>query len=230
MTLLTVARDVGLKIALDQPSAMVGATDRELVELLSCIQDTAQMIFKAHDWQALKKIATYTGDGATEDFNLPSDYDRMLVKAKVWSDAISCPLSQVTDADQWLGMDMQNTDLVFGSWILYGGQIHIKNAMASGVTAKHWYMSNLIVKADNSSLKATFTADNDTFRLSERLLTKGSIYRWKLEKGQPYAEQMEDYEDLKEKLIVADKGARKISGSDRRPRDVDYPFPYAVVP
>lgn len=227
MSLLTVTRDVCLKIGLNQPTSFVGETDRELVELLSCIQDTAQMIFKAHDWQALKLIATYTGNGVQEDFDLPADYDRMLKKAKVWSSSISSPLSQVFDADEWLGLDVQNTDMVFGAWILYGDQMHIKAAMATGVTAKHWYMSNLIVK-NASDTKAEFSSDNDVFRLSERLLTKGAIYRWKLEKGQPYAEQMEEYEELKEKLISDDKGSRKISGMERRPRDFDYPFPFPV--
>lgn len=231
MTILTVVQDVCTVIGLSVPDAVMASTDREHVELRSLANEMAERIAKAAEWQLLNTIATYTGDGTIEDFDLPDDYDRMLKKAKVWSSSIENPLSAISDRDTWLGLDVQSVDLVFGAWIIYGGQMHIKTALGSGVTAKHWYQSNLTIKPATGDNKTEFTADTDTFRLSERLLRLGMIWQWKANKGQQYAEDMATYEDLKGKLISDDKGSRKIIvGRQRGPRNLDYAYPMAVTP
>lgn len=231
MTILDIIKEVAPVIGVDVPTVVMTSNVREHVELKALANEMAERIGKAHEWQALKVIATYTGDGVIEDFDLPADYDRMLKKAKVWSSTITQPLSHVADSDDWLGLDVQNIDLVFGAWTIYGNQIHIKTALANGATAKHWYMSNLVVSPDAGADKAAFSADDDTFRLSARLLKLGMIWQWKANKGLAYGEDMATYEELKEKLISDDKGARRIVvGTQRTPRNVDQAYPFAVTP
>lgn len=232
MTVLSVIQDVATKIGMEVPSAVMASTVREHVEIKALANEVATRIAAAHDWRKLAAQATYTGDGSTEDFDLPTDYDRMPKKAKVWSSSNQSPLSPVYDLDTWLGLDVQNVDLVFGSWIIYGGQMHIKTALSSGATAKHWYQSNLIIAPSGGGTnKTTFTADDDTFRLDERLLKLGLIWEWKFSKGRPYAEDMATFEEAKEKRINDDKGARILTvGAKRISGDVDMPFPGSVTP
>lgn len=231
MTILAVAKDVCKVIGLPEPSQLTGTTERRYVELLNMLQEMATRIARGHEWQKLSRIATLTGDGSTEDFDLPDDYDRMLVKAQLWSSTLSAALSPIHDLDKWLGIDVQSFDFVVNAWTIYGGQVHIKPALANTITAKFFYQSNLIVAPDAGSNKATFTADDDTFRLDEQLLKLGAIWRWKEAKGQPYAEWLADFEELKERLIVRDKGSKMLRvGKVRMPSDVTLAYPQAIEP
>lgn len=231
MTLLSVCQDVAKVIAIDVPSVVASATDRELVELLNVANTMAKRIAAGHDWQDFSRVATITGDGSTEDFDLPSDYDRMLVKAQLWSSSLETALTPISDLDRWLELDVQTFDFVLNAWTLYGGQIHVKPALATGVTAKYFYQSDLIVAPDSGSNKTEFTADTDSFRLSEELLKLGMIWQWRANKGLPYAEDMVNYEQLLARLVSRDKGSRMLRiGRARLPSDVTVAYPQAITP
>lgn len=231
MTILSVIQDAAKFIGVQVPDAVFASTVREHVELASIAQEMAERIASGHDWQQFSRVATITGDGSTEAFDLPSDYDRMLVKASVWSSSLETALSPITSLDRWLELDVQSFDFVINAWTIYGGQMNIKPALATGVTAKYYYQSNLIVAPASGSNKVAFTADDDTFRLDERLLKLGIIWRWKETKGQSYAEPMADYEELKERLVVRDRGSRMMRiGRVRMPADVTTAYPQAIEP
>jgi len=231
MTLLSVATEVAKKVGLNVPDVVATSTDREMVEMLSVINEMAQRIARGHDWQKLSAIATVTGDGSTEDFALPTDFDRQLVKSQIWSSSLETPLSHISDLDRWLGLDVQSYDYVINAWIIYGGELHIKPALASAVTGKYFYQSNLIVAPSAGDNKAEFDADTDTFRLDEQLLKLGVIWQWRENKGLPYAEDMANYEELKERLVARDKGSRMIRvGKVRLPNDVTVAYPQVITP
>jgi len=229
MTILDTIKLVCPFIGLDVPLEVYSSTDRAMVELQGVANDVAEGIAAAYDWSLLTVLATNTGDGSTEDFTLPTDYFRMPKKAQVWSSSLEAPLSHISDLDRWLGLDVQSFDFVVNAWTIYGGQIHIKPALATGVTAKHWYQSILLVTDEASANQATFTADTDVFRLNDRLLMLGIVARWREQKGLPYAEDMDRFEDLKSKLMSADKGSRLIRiGQARMPKGVVQSYPQSV--
>jgi len=231
MSLLTVFQQACTSgIALEKPAAVYGSTTREHVELANIANEMAAMIAASHEWQILNKIATITGDGTTEDFSLPSDFDRMLDKSQLWSTSLETPLSPISDRDQWLELDIKSFDFVINAWIIYGGQIHIKPALSTGVQVKYWYQSNLW-GLNGATPISEFTADTNTFRIDERLLKLGIIWRWREMKGLPYAEDLATYERLLAKLAMRDKGSRIIRlGKAVLPRDTTVAYPQSIVP
>ncbi|MCP5087446.1 MAG: hypothetical protein GY952_11665 [Rhodobacteraceae bacterium] len=231
MTILSTIQGVSKVIGLDVPSAVFSSTTREHVELAELANDMGAEIIDAYDWQALKGIDTHTGDASTEDFDLPADYKRMLKKAQVWSSSLETPLTPITDTDAWLGLDVQSFDFVINAWTIYADQMHIKPALASAVTAKYYYMSNLYaLDTDGTTTQAAFDTDTDTFRLDERLLKLGMIFQWRKNKGLPYEGDEEKYETMKERLIAADKGSRLLRvGKIRFPKDVTVAYPQSIT-
>ncbi len=231
MTILDTIKLACPFIGLNVPPEVYSSTDRAMVELQGVANDVAEGIAAAYDWSLLSVQATHTGDGATEDFALPSDYSRMPKKAQIWSSSLEAPLSHISDLDKWLGLDVQSFDFVVNAWTIYGDQIHIKPALATGVTAKHWYQSNLLVTNAALTNQTSFTTDTDVFRLDDRLLKLGIIARWREQKGLPYAEDMDRFEDLKSKLMSADRGARMIRiGEARVPKGVVQAYPLNITP
>ena len=231
MTILSVAQEVSKTIGLAVPTAVLSSTDREHVELVSIAAEMAERIVSGYDWQYLSKIHTITGNGTTIAFPMPTDYARMLVKSSVWSSSLETPLSPITDLDKWLELDVKTYDFVVNAWAIYGGEMNIRPALAAGVTAKFFYQSNLIVRDEDGSFKPGFTSDNDVFRVDERLLKLGTIWRWKEAKGQPYAEWMTDFEEAKERLIVKDRGSKMIRvGRIHYPSDISIAYPQSIIP
>lgn len=229
MTILSVFQAAAPFIGLDVPDAVVTSTTREHVELTAVAADMADKIAKAYPWQLFKRLASYTGDGSTEDFSLPTDFDWMPDGNDIFSSDNDRPLAKVAFENDWLAQLEQDFSPVPGNWIIYGGQLHIREALGSGITARHFYQSNLIIAPASGSNKTAFTADTDTFRLSERLLKLGIIYRWKQLKGLPYAEELTDFEDLKEKLAARDTGSKILAlGTRRIPHGVKIAYPGSV--
>jgi hypothetical protein len=211
-----------------------GDTSREMVELQKMINQCAKQILLAHDWQLLTTIVAGsdipTGDGSTEDFNLPDDYARMDDSTDVWSSSLETPLAHIKDRNDWLGIDIRSFEIAVNAWILYGNQIHIKPAMATGVTAKYWYVSDKVVTAADTSTKAAFTDDTDVFRLDEELLKLCIVYNWKKAKQQDYQEEMNDYGIRLQSLITSDKGSRTIRIGRRRYTGARVAYPNTITP
>lgn len=231
MTILTAIQNVSASIALDRPEAVFSSTEREHFELQVLANTAGLHIAKDYEWQALKVVATLTGDGTKTVFEFPANYDRMLKAAELRSSRYTAALTHVTDSDQWLDMEIRQISQVAGMWTLHGGQMHIRPAPATGEEVKFFHMSKLWAKDDQNTLKDVFTRDTDTFRLSETLLELCMIWKWRAQKGLPYAQDHDNYEDAKEKLIAADKGSRLVAvGRTRRPRGVTAAYPVSIVP
>lgn len=229
MTVLSAIQDACAVIGIDQPDAVFSATAREFYEIRALANEMAERIRAAHDWQVLQRRHTLTGDGSTEDFALPADYDRMLKDTKLWSSRIETPLTHITSRDRWLELDIRSYEFVIGVWILYGGELHIKPAMVTGETAQFFYVSQNIVADSSGTPKVAFTADSDVLRVDERLLSLGMIWQWRANKGLPYAEDMANYEALLAKRIADDKGARVLTvGRRRMTKGVAVSYPQAI--
>lgn len=210
MTVLSVARNACLLLGLDQPDTLMSNTDREYQELARQVNDTARMIAEDYDWQLLQKINPYAGNGSAEAFDLPSDFDRMPEGANIWSSRWSWGLNKISSTDQWLEMLVVPYTFVSGNWIIYGGQFHILPIMPSTDNVKFFYVSNLIVRASGGSFKTAFTADDDSFRLDERLLELGIIWRSKKDKGLPFENAKAEYDSYKNQKTKHDGGAQGV--------------------
>ena len=219
MTILQVVQGAATKLGIDVPTLVYGSTTREMVEMQELANEMARRIAEANDWQRLKLVKQYDGDGVTGDpigFDLPSDYDRMLVTASIWSSEWTWNLNHILDSDQWLEMQVVPFTFIYGNWMIYGGQYHQLPIMPVGANVKFFYISNLIVQATDLSTKTAFTADTDSFLLDEHLLKLGIVWQWKASKGYPYAEDMANYEKRMSQVLQQDMGSKPIISG--RPR------------
>ena len=232
MTVLTAVQNACKKPSLGlfpTPTALFSSTEQNELELCSLANEAAQMIAKAHDWQLLTTLKTQAGDGSDTTFDLPTDYDRMPVKASVYLTSTKTQLSPVTDLDRWQEIQLLGLSGVVGWWIIIGGQMNVYPAIASTDSAKYYYQSNLIVTPNSGSNKATFTLDTDTFRLPERLLTLAIIWMWRAEKGLDYQQELSDFNMAFGQETGRDRGSHIIRlGRARIPDGVSTAFPASI--
>lgn len=229
MTVLSTIHNVSAVIALNKPSVVFSSTEREHFELQVLANSCARYIAQDYEWQALKARGLISGDGASTSFPLPLDYDRMLKEGELWSDRLQSPLTHIVSTDHWLSLDIRSFQTVTGAWTLLNNEIAVKPAPATGETISWYYLSSRWARGNDGGAKPAFTADDDAFRLPESLLELCMIWKWRANKGLPFAQYQDNYEDEKEKRIAADKGSRILRvGRTRRRARVAYPL--AIVP
>jgi hypothetical protein len=231
MTVLTALQSAGIRLVGQRLTSFFQSTDTLPVELCDLVNETARDIATKHDWRRLTLLETITGDGATTSFDLPTDYDRMLIKGDVHSSTWEqWRYHRVQDLDEW--QDLQTFSAIAnpGSWIILAGAFQVYPAIPTGEEAKFYYISRDIVAPTSGANKAAFTADTDTFLLDERLLTLGVIWRWRAQKRLEYAEDMANYERELEASIGKDKGSRILTSGPRRfpGGDVRLAYPRAL--
>src|SRR5690606_30831945 len=111
-------QSASIRLVGKKPAAFFSSQNTFEMEMSDLVNEVARDIMKSHDWRALTKLNTYNGDGVTEAFNLPTDYDRMPIKAEVHSGTWeNWRFQPVRDLDEWI--DFQTFDLVSpGVWII----------------------------------------------------------------------------------------------------------------
>jgi hypothetical protein len=226
MTVLSAASSASVRLLGRKLTALFSSTNTFEMELADLATETAVAIAKEHEWQKLKTLATLTGDGTKTAFDLPSDYDRMVKDGNVHSSRYQTAyFSRVDSLDDWILIGDLLATASPGNWIVIGGQMNIKPAMASNETARFYYISKNITVTGNAS----FSGDGDEFLLPERLLTLGLIWRWRSQKRLEYAEDLQNYEIALSEEIARDRGARIISvGTQRYSGNVSMPYPGAL--
>lgn len=210
MTVLSAAQEAGALLLGVKPGSLF-STDRFGIELGVLANQAARAICKYYEWQTLKVLKAYAGDGASIAFSLPTDYGRMLktghLHSTTWKNA---NYRKARDEDDWLYLQDTNISGTPGTWILLGGQMQIFPAMPIGESARHYYISknHVALSVGAAGTKSSFTLDADVFVLPERLITLSLMWRWRSLKRMEYSEDMMNYEIALAEEVAKDKGTR----------------------
>lgn len=221
MTILSVGQQVALRVIGNKPISMfTPSRDKQSVaEILDLMGDVAIDIARSHDWQALTTIGTITGDGSTKAFPLPEDYGRMLLASGLIDPATwFWGYVNIPTVMDWLMEESYGFSRITpGAWIILGNQFNFVPAPSSGSEARFPYITRNIFLSGSGEPRETITGDGTTFRIDERLLTLGTIWRWKEQKGLEYAEDMQTFERALSQVQARDAGARVIRRNARTP-------------
>jgi len=230
MSVLSALQSAALRLNGTRPVTIFAATDTFEMELADLANEVAQDIAKSHDWQVLTKVATFTGDGTTTDFALPTDYDRMLIKSDLIDTAsFAWGYTRINDVNEWLLLTQEGFTATPGSWILFGNLFQFVPAPVSASSTKFPYISKNIVTPSNGTVETRFIYDADEFKLSERLLTLGVIWRWREQKKLDVSSEQVAFEKAFNEIAGRDKGSRILfTGPSRFPGNVTTAYPGAL--
>lgn len=231
MTLLSVVKDVCQVVGVQQPTSVFANIigNRTMQEMAALATEMAQRIAydSGKDWTILKRIATVTGDGVSDAFDLPANYKRMLLTSEVWrSTSTQTPMTYIVDTNEWVRRRANPWTSAWGEWTMLGGQIVIRPIMGVGVSATFGYLNKDCIALATSGNGDTFMADGDNFILGDRLLKLAMVWQWKANKGSPYAEDLATYNDALNVAMGSEKPAPIIVG--RLPLSATAAYPWSV--
>lgn len=217
MAILPALQSAAIRLIGRKPTTFFGASGVFEMEICDLVNEVAQDIAKYRDWQALVRTSTITGNGVLTAFDLPADYDRMLGSAIV-QDATNWAWGyyRIHDWSSFLELSGRGFSPMPGGWIISAGKMNFSPAPGAGHSAQFPYVSaNWAMGADDVA-KPAFTADTDTFLLTERLLTLGLVWRWREQKKLDFTGDMEAFTKALDEIATKDGGTRVIRSSARR--------------
>ncbi|MDQ0135048.1 hypothetical protein J2T08_002969 [Neorhizobium galegae] len=232
MTILSACQSASIRLVGRKPTTIFSSQKVFELELSDLVQEAAVDIAKAFEWQALMVLAEHQGDGTTVAFDFPAEYDRMPVKGNIhsatWQQSGYRP---ARDRDHWINLQTYLSAGTPGFWIVLDNKMQIYPPMGPSEKAQYYFITSEIAKSASGDGKTVISADDDVFKLDERLLTLALIWRWKEMKGLEYSESMANYERALAQIGGADKGRRILSvGSRRTSIDADLAFPGTIIP
>lgn len=209
MPILAALQSAAIRLMGQRPTVFFGSSQQFEQEIADLANEVAADVMKSHDWQALTAVHTLTGDGVTDEFDLPADYDRQLTVTDVQdSDYWLWGYQHVADVNDFLFWQGRGFLPSPGAWIIYGGKMRFTPAPPDGQEAVFPYVSRNYAR-DTATLqnKAAFTADTDQFLLPDRLLTLGLVWRWREQKKLDFSGDQEAFAKAISEYAGRDKGS-----------------------
>lgn len=209
-------QSAAIRLLGQRPGAFFGGSGTFEMEIADLVNEVAIDIAKYQDWQAMTAFATLTVDGVQTVFDLPADYDRMLLDARI-QQATSWfwGYQRVTDLNEFEWLKNIGWGMYPGIWVMYANQLHFTPAPAQNATYPY-VTKNYAIDAGTQAPKAAFTSDTDAFRLPERLLTLGLIWRWRENKKLDATGDQEAFIKALDEYAAKDRGSRVYRSNSRR--------------
>ena len=215
--------------ALSIPSAVVGSTDTQVIQLLAILQECLEEMQTESDFNVTTLECVHTlianeNQGRIEDLggglsgyrkaNFETFFDRTLMR----------PLYGPVSDTEWQELMALPNPGPFYKFRIWQDSLFINPLPATPFSEIAFeYMSEWAVRDSvTNALKPLITNDADTFAFPENIVRKWMMYRWKQIKGLPYQEDRQRAFDLLNNYIATDKVKRRIN--------VAYPNDCSVKP
>ena len=190
-TLSSIAARVVRGTGILAPSTIAGSSDETAQRLLEACQVCGEVMLRAHPWIVLVREHSFDTADGTAEYDLPSDFDRILSDTAWHEDAYWRLRGNVGWAEwQWRENAVAalpatrkafrvrvstNTNKLF---------LHPTPAAVEGIVFE--YVSNGWCTSSGGTRQSAWAADTDILLLDESLFVLGSRWLFKQSSGLPY--------------------------------------------
>lgn len=222
MSILTSCQQVAREIPLAVPTVIVGSSDETAVLFLGCANSIGKYIAKAHNWLDLNTEYTFSTVASQEDYDFPSDYDR-LDNDTLWDrdnyERIRGPLSP----SEW----QEYKSSVLASSNTVWKRFRIRNVSGTKKFSLHpipdavetmvfEYISKNWCESSGGTGQSTIMADDDELVIDEYLFEMGLKYRVLQRLGLSYEEEKQEFSNGLFQRIARDGGSKILSLTGRK--------------
>lgn len=200
MTAETVLKSVLYEVGLQKTSPNIASSDFDLSQIREFMNQAGEDIASRAEWSGLYKTDTVSGSVSTH--TLPDDFREMGEQGAVYLAKSSGTWTPVRPAIHPVMFDFVSqhpSSQLY--WHIREGELQFSDTLDSD-GASFTYVSKNWVEGDKSAI----TQNSDTFLIPERLLRGLTVVLWLREKGEPYDDQLAEYEANLLADVKADRG------------------------
>lgn len=212
MSCLSIIAEVCGRLSLPVPTAVVGSTDSQLIQLLTLLNKAGHDLGQAFNWQALTEEQTFvTTNTPTQSAAVPVDFDRFIANS-IFNRTTRRPVSGPITPIQWQALQAQPAlSTVYLMFRERQGQFLMIPTPPAGQTIAYEYVSENWAKSSGGTPQAKFLADTDLTYLDESLLADALVWMFLRAKGLSYAEEMTTYGRNLDQQMGRDGGSTSLS-------------------
>jgi hypothetical protein len=195
VSLLTLCQNVVNETGIgDAPATIISNTDKLAVQLLALAQKEVR-ILGGMNWQALVAEQTITTANGTDNYALPTDWDRY-VSDTFWDATNYWPMRGSIDPQQWQALKRGIVSATIRKrFRVKAGKVYIFPTPTAIESLIGEYIINTPVAASGGTKKTSFTVDTDTSVVPEFLVELGVKWRILQAKGLDYTDARDEYDD-----------------------------------
>lgn len=229
MSLLTVVQSAARRVGIAVPTSVAGSSDVQALQLMEFVTEEGQDLTDRYPWARLQTEATFVTVAAELQGALstlaPSSFQYIL-NDTIWNRSKRRPIYGGLSPEEWQRFKASPVTGPLEQFRLRGGNLYFTPIPTAGETCAFEYMSGNWCESNLGVGHEVCVADTDVFRLPERLILLGVVWRWKRSKGLAYAEDFRLYETEVANAQGRDAGKPRLS-LDGSPTDR---LPGIVVP
>lgn len=225
MSLLTMIQDVCSDLGINEPSSVVGSTDKQIKQLLTIANREGKDLASRFTWNVLVKEATFTQSAAALQGAMTtvagSDFDK-IINDTMWNRSTTLPILGPSMAKDWQALQAFNITGPVPEFRIRGNSLYFSPDGANATdTIAFEYKSKNWCESSGGTGQSSWQADDDVGLLDEDIMCLGIVWRWLKRKGLDYAEDFATYEKRVADKIGGDGGKRVLNAAgslrDRRP-------------
>lgn len=202
-------------------TTLVNATDDNGRFLRALVNRQGRALTNDNDqgWTVLQKLHTFSTANGTAEYDLPSDYDRLL-NDTIWNRTLVSPLNGPLTPAMWqtiksgligAGAYSQRFRIVKSASALTR-KFTIDPTPTAVETVAFEYASNgWCCLADQSAASNSLQNDTDLLVLDKDLMIMGLIWRWKRAKGFEFTTALGEYNEALDSNVANDTPAYVLS-------------------
>jgi hypothetical protein len=129
----------------------------------------------------------------------------------LWNETENEYITGAIPPADWQALQVSSvTGSVDPQFLVHDGHLYIDPAPTAGDALTAFYRVKNWASSNEGTAKNSITADNDTILFPEELVKLGR-WKWRMEKGLPYAELMRSYEGMLADLLATNHVGGKLS-------------------
>jgi hypothetical protein len=217
MTLLSIIDNVSRELKFGAVTSVVGNSDENVRALLAAAKRDGKHLASRVSLQTLVEEATHTALAAEEQGDIQTiapGFDRWVFES-AWNRTTRLPLIGPVDGTEWQHIKARDISAATPYYRLRGDQLLIYPVPTAGHVIAFEYFTRYWVKAQDGTLKADFTDDEDASRINETIIELGLLWRFKEAEGLDYAENKRDYETALKNATLTSNARRIVMGRGR---------------
>jgi len=215
MSLLSICQDAFYEIGIDAPSTIVGNTaDTNALQIFRLANREGEYLSQYHPWQVLYTENTITLVSGTQTYSVPTDM-RWIIPSTTWNRTDQRPVVNPVSPAEWAFLKGWTT--INGLNLrarIRAGLFEVEQtvgASENGDEIVFEYVSDKWAADSGGTAQKKFSADTDTARIDEELITQGVVWRFKKAKGiDNWQMDYEQYQELILSQVARDHGARTL--------------------
>lgn len=232
MTLLDLIDQFSQRTLGKAVTSVMGSTDPQVIQMKALLQEGLEHLATRGSWEGLTNEATWVTTAAENQGLLTAlatnGWNGWMLPQTLWDRTEKLPLLGPTSAQQWQFLKAIVLTGPRYSFRLRQGSFIVTPAPPAGHTWAFEYVSGNFLRALAGTYKRAFTLDTDNILLPEDICKTDLRWRWKKEKGLPYAEDFNDAERMINNYLGRD-GGKKVLRLDDPGAGFDGPKPGIFV-